>query len=195
MFVVQTGANINSRFVELNIFSLCSPSASMMGTISGNNVEMTMILSSSNTTGITATVFGDTMNGSFTSSGSCDGGDTGNFSASLIPSLTSSQWSGSITQTPASPILVTANLNEDQTGILTGSVSLSGSGLPAPCNSPINITGQIIGRFVSFGDSQGLLQEYGEVDSTGKNITDQPVSAPSGSCVPGSNGAFSITRP
>src|SRR6266853_765159 len=196
MFIIQTGTSISSRFVMFNgLVPVCSPIGSMTGEVNGTNVTMTIVLSSTNTTTVTATLNSDTINGTFKTTGSCDPSDEGDISLEFIPSITSSKWSGSITPTTGPPIPLTANINEDQAGILTGSVSLPGAA--APCDSPINVNGGIVGRYMYLMGSQALLNAYGQVDSTGKNISNEPNDTATGTCVPppGSYAAFSMTRP
>lgn len=187
MFIVQNGTSLTSNRVLLD--STCSTlSASMSGTINGNSV--TLVINEGNsppdTVTATGTLAGSTITGSYTTSGACTNGDQGTFSAQLIPSIQSSQWTGS-TSSVNGTTTFTANITENNQGDLGGSITFSGS----PCFTTLNVAGLIVGNQVALNDTQGLIQAFGTVASNGKSISG--TYAVSGSCA--ENGTFVMNRP
>jgi|SRR6266567_885912 len=191
MAMVQSGTKIHST--RLQISSLigppdCGDTGTMTGSITGSNITMTITENTGDVLNLLGTIGTGAMNGTYTSTGTCTAGISGSFGFSQIPSITSSQWSGSITSSTATTTF-TANLTEDSDANLTGSVQLSG----ATCPNPINVTGSVTGLQVYFQDAQGgsLVNAGGPISgSEAKDIS----GFAGGSCTSG-GGGFTMTRP
>ena len=191
MAIVQNGASINST--RLQISSLigppdCGHTGTMTGSITGGNIVMTITESTGDVLSLTGTVGSGAMNGTYTSSGACTAGIRGSFSFGEMPSITSSQWSGSISSSTAMTTF-TANLTEDMDANLNGTVQFAGTA----CANPISVTGSVTGIQVYFQDAQGgsQVQAGGSMSGNGaKNIN----GFAGGSCTSGSGG-LTMTRP
>ena len=189
MAMVQTGSRIQSA--RLQISSLIGPpdcgiSGSMTGSIDGSNITMTITENTGDVLNLVGTIGTGTMSGTYTSSGTCTAGISGSFSFGLIPSITSTQWTGSITSTATTSF--TASLTEDHDANLTGTVQFAGT----TCSNAIDVSGSVTGIQVYFQDTQGgsLLNAGGTMSSSdGKAIT----GTTGGSCAGG--GGFTMSRP
>ncbi len=127
------------------------------------------------------------MNGSYTISGSCDGGDTGTFFANFIPTVDSSLWSGD-TSSVNGTLTFTADLREDAHGNLNGTMSFSGS----PCFTNLTVTGSQVGTSVHLRDANGLFEAFGNTNDQALSISGN-YSVLSGACA--EDGTFSMTTP
>lgn len=191
MAIVQSGANINS--VRLQISSLvgppnCGNTGTMTGSITGANISMSITENTGDVLSFIGIVGSGVINGTYSSSGTCTAGISGTFSFTQVPSMPSSQWSGSISSSTATTTF-TANLTEDKNANLTGAVQFAGTA----CPNPISVTGSVTGVQVYFQDAQGGSQvnATGSLSSNGaKNIS----GFAGGSCTAG-GGGLTMTRP
>jgi hypothetical protein len=159
----------------------------MTGTIDSSNVTMTITENTGDVLSFIGTIGTATMNGIYTSSGTCTAGMSGAFSFGLMPSIASSQWTGSITSTSTTSF--TASLTEDTEANLTGTVQFSG----ATCTNVISVSGSVTGRQVYFQDAQGggLVNAGGSISgSDAKQIG----GFAGGSCSSG-GGSLTMSRP
>jgi hypothetical protein len=132
MAIVQSGANINST--RLQISSLvgppdCGNTGTMTGSITGANISMTITENTGDVLSFIGTIGTGTMSGTYSSTGKCTNGISGGFSFRLVPSITSAQWTGTITSS-SSTTNFTANLTEDMDANLTGSLQFLGTACP-----------------------------------------------------------------
>jgi hypothetical protein len=191
MAMVQTGSGITST--RLQISSLIGPpdcgfTATMTGSITGSNIVMTITENTGDVLNLVGTIGSGNMNGTYTSTGACTKGISGTFTFGQVPSITSSQWSGSITSSTATTTF-TANLTEDPHANLTGTVQFAGTA----CPNPIAVTGSVTGIQVYFQDAQGgsEVNAGGPLSGSGaKNLS----GFAGGSCT-GGGGSLTMTRP
>jgi hypothetical protein len=129
------------------------------------------------------------MSGTYSSKGTCTAGISGSFSFGLIPSITSAQWTGTITSSSSTTTSFTAILTEDTGANLTGTVQFLGTA----CPSAVSVTGSVTGIQVYFQDTQGgaLVNAGGTIGgSDAKSIG----GSSSGSCGGGVS-SFTMSRP
>ena len=189
MAIVQTGTNIKST--RLLISSLigppdCGSSGTMTGTINSSNVSMAITESTGDVLTMTGTIASGAINGTYTSSGTCTAGISGTFNFGLVPSITSTQWSGTISGTATTGF--TVSLTEDKDANLTGMLQFAGTA----CPNPISVSGTVTGEHVYFDDGLGgQIQADGMItDSEGKSIN----GTATGTCTSG-DGGLTLTRP
>lgn len=191
MAIVQSGTSITSMRLEISSFigpPDCGSTGTMAGSITGDNITMTVTESTGDVLSLNGTVGSGAMNGAYTSSGTCTAGMSGTFSFGQVPSITSSQWSGTISSSPATTTF-TANLTEDRVANLTGTVQFAGT----TCPNPISVTGSVTGDQVYFQDAQAGSQVIvgGTISgSEAKNISGNA----DGTCS-GGGGGLTMTRP
>jgi hypothetical protein len=186
-FIVQNGASLASSTVFFS-GTPCADNGTLTGTVDRQAVDLTIVESGGPDTITTnASTDGVTMSGTYTISGSCDVGDHGNFSASLVPDVESSQWSGS-TASSNGTLTFTANLTEDSQGRLTGSMVFSGS----PCFTQLTMSGKQAGSVVQLSDTQGIFVASGTANSSALTISGL-YSVISGACK--EDGTFTMSRP
>jgi hypothetical protein len=187
MFIVQSGTSLASTLVLLN-GTPCASQGTLTGTVDQQAVDLTIHESDGPDTitvpGSTDTV---TISGSYTISGSCDGGDTGTFFANFIPSVDSSRWSGDASSINGT-LTFTADLQEDSRGNLNGTMSFSGS----PCFTDLSVTGSQVGTAVRLRDSNGLFEAFGNSNDQATSISGD-YSVLTGACA--EDGTFSMTTP
>jgi hypothetical protein len=187
MFIVQSGTSLASTLVLLN-GTRCASEGTLTGTVDRKAVDLTIRETDGpDTITVPGSTDGLTITGSYSISGSCDGGDTGTFSADLIPTITGSRWSGS-TISVNGTLSFTADLHEDSRGNLTGTMIFSGS----PCFSTLTITGNQAGTSVRLVDSQGIFEAFGNTNNQASSISGD-YSVLSGPCA--EHGTFSMTGP
>ena len=191
MAIVQSGTNINST--RLFIASLigppdCGDTGTMTGSFTNGSVAMTITESTGDVLSLNGTVSSGAMNGNYTSRGTCTAGMSGTFSFGQVPTITSSQWSGTISSSITTATF-TANLTEDKDANLTGTVQFAGT----VCPNPINVAGSVTGTQVYFQDTQGGSQLNAGGTLSGSEAKDINGHA-GGSCTAGGNG-FTMTRP
>ena len=92
--IAPSGTSLASTLVLLN-GTPCASQGTLTGTVDQQAVDLT-IRESDGPDNITVpgSTDGITISGSYSISGSCDGGDTGTFFANFIPTVDSSRWSG-----------------------------------------------------------------------------------------------------
>ena len=186
-FIVQSGASLASATVFLN-GTPCASTATLTGRVDQQAADLTIRESDGpDTITIDASTDGVTMNGSHTITGSCDGGDSGSFSADFVPDVESSRWSGS-TASNNGTLSFTASLIEDFQGNLSGSMTFGGS----PCFTQLSLTGKQAGTIVQLKDSQGFFVATGNTNSSALSISGL-YSVISGACA--EDGSFTMTRP
>ena len=187
MFIVQSGTSLASTLVLLN-GTPCASQGTLTGTVDQQAVDLT-IRESDGPDSITVpgSTDGITISGSYSISGSCDGGDTGTFFANFIPSIESSRWSGD-TSSVNGTLTFTADLREDSHGNLNGTMSFSGS----PCFTDLTVTGNQVGSAVRLRDTQGIFNALGNTNDQATSISGD-YSVLSGACAEG--GTFSMSTP
>lgn len=205
MFITQSGTTVQSPEVLVTGvpnnpanggLTPCGGDWALTGTVDANNVNLTLNVPQSNPTNsavttISSVVGGNTISGTYTTTTYCQS-DSGTFTIQLIPSLTSSQWTGQINDNNGGSATFTANIAEDSSGNLTGGLTFpAGSGC-----TQILVTGSIIGNQVSLAAVAGQGQSFqtlsAEVDTTGKSIIGTYVA----SCIgPNDNGSFVVSTP
>ena len=168
--------------------SPCASQGTLTGTVDQQVVDLT-IRESDGPDNITVSGSTDeiTISGSYSISGSCDGGDTGTFFANFIPSIESSRWSGD-TSSVNGTLTFTADLREDSHGNLNGTMSFSGS----PCFTDLTVTGNQVGSAVRLRDTQGIFNALGNTNDQATSISGD-YSVLSGACAEG--GTFSMSTP
>jgi len=191
MAIVQSGASIKST--RLQISSLigppdCGNTGTMIGSITGSNITMTITESTGDVLSLKGIVGSGAMNGTYTSNGTCTAGISGTFSFGQVPLITSSQWSGSISSSTATTTF-TANLTEDTDANLTGTVQFAGTA----CPNPITVTGSVTGIQVYFQDAQGGSQLNAGGSISGSGAKD--ISGFAGGSCTGGGGGLTMTRP
>ena len=166
----------------------CADDGTLTGRVDQRAVDLTITESGGpDTITISASTDSVTMTGTYTISGSCDGGDNGTFSASFVPDVESSQWSGS-TASSNGTLTFTANLTEDSQGRLSGTMAFSGS----PCFSQLTVSGKQAGSVVQLSDSQGIFVASGTTSNNALTISGL-YSVISGGCQ--EDGTFAMSRP
>jgi hypothetical protein len=186
-FIVQNGASLASSTVFFT-GTPCATDGTLTGTVDRQAVDLTILESGGpDTITINASTDGVTMSGTYTISGSCDGGDHGNLSATFVSDVESSQWSGS-TSSSHGTLTFTANLTEDSQGRLSGSMVFSGS----PCFTQLTVSGKQAGNVVQLSDSQGIFAASGTTSNNGLTISGL-YSVVSGACQ--EDGSFTMSRP
>jgi len=147
--------------------SPCASQGTLTGTVDQQVVDLT-IRESDGPDNITVSGSTDeiTISGSYSISGSCDGGDTGTFFDNFIPSIESSRWSGD-TSSVNGTLTFTADLREDSHGNLNGTLSFSGS----LCFTDLTVTGNQVGSAVRLRDSQGLFEAFGNTNDQATSIS------------------------
>jgi hypothetical protein len=187
MFIVQSGTSLASSLVLMN-GTRCASEGTLTGTVDRQAVDFSIRETNGpDTITVPGSTDGVTIAGSYSISGSCDGGDTGSFSADFIPSITSSRWSGG-TISVNGTLSFTADLHEDSRGNLSGTMSFSGS----PCFSNLMITGNQVGTAVRLRDSQGIFEAFGNTNNQASSISGD-YSVLSGPCA--EHGTFSMSGP
>lgn len=187
MFIVQSGTSLASTLVLLN-GTLCASQGTLTGRVDQQAVDLTIRESDGrDTITVPGSTDGITISGSYTISGSCDGGDTGTFFANFIPTVDSSRWSGD-TSSINGTLTFTADLQEDSRGNLNGTMSFSG----APCFTNLTVTGSQVGTAVHLRDANGLFKAFGNTNDQATSISGD-YSVLSGACA--EDGTFSMTTP
>jgi hypothetical protein len=199
VFIVQNGATLSSDKVALG--STCSSVGTMSGSVSGNQVNMTVTGNEGDIVSITGTTSAETaFSGSYTTktSGCSVPDDMGTLSAALIPSVQSASWTGSTDSTQYVPgnTTFTANLAEDASGNITGVLTFTGaSGSSSSCGylgGTPSVTGTQTGAQVSLSDNQADgLGVFGTLDSGAKNFS----GSYGVSICNGDDGTFTMSRP
>jgi len=186
-FIVQNGASLASSTVFFSA-NPCADTGTLTGIVDRQAVDLTITESGGpDTITINGSTDGVTMSGTYTTGGSCDGGDHGVFSGSFVPDVESSHWSGS-TASSNGTLTFTANLNEDSHGRVGGSMLFSGS----PCFSQLTVSGNQAGRVVQLSDSQGIFVASGTTSNSASSISGL-YSVISGACK--EDGTFTMSRP
>ena len=186
-FIVQNGGSVASSTVFFT-GTPCANDGTATGTVDRQAVDLRITENGgADTITINASTDGVTMTGTYTISGSCDGGDNGTFSASFVPDVESSQWSGS-TSSSHGTLTFAANLTEDSQGRLSGTMLFSGS----PCFSQLTVSGKQAGTVVQLTDSSGIFVASGTTVSNALTISGL-YSVISGACQ--EDGSFTMSRP
>ena len=178
MFIVQSGTSLASTLVLLN-GTPCASQGTLTGRVDQQAVDLT-IRESGSTDGVT-------ISGSYTISGSCDGGDTGTVFANFIPTVDSARWSGD-TSSVNGTLTFTADIQEDSHGNLNGTMSFDNS----PCFTNLTVTGNQVGTAVRLRDTQDLFEAFGNTNEQATSISGD-YSVLSGACA--EDGTFSMTTP
>ena len=186
-FIVQSGTSLASSLVLLN-GTPCASQGTLTGTVDQQAVDLTIRESDGpDTITVPGSTDGITISGSYSISGSCDGGDTGTFFANFIPTVDSSRWSGD-TSSVNGTLTFTADLREDSHGNLNGTMSFSRS----PCFTDLTVTGNQVGSAVRLRDTQGIFDAFGNTNDQATSISGD-YSVVSGACA--EDGTFSMSRP
>ena len=190
MAMVQMGESIQST--RMQISSLIGPpdcgiAGNMTGEIDGANIVMTITENTGDVLNFIGTIGTGTMSGTYSSTGTCTNGIKGTFRFTLMPSITSTQWTGTVTSSTSTSF--TATLNEDTDANLTGTVQFAGTA----CPNAVSVTGSVTGIQVYFQDTQGgaLVNAGGTISgSDAKSIG----GSAGGSC-DGGIGSLTMSRP
>jgi hypothetical protein len=186
-FIVQSGTSLASSLVLFN-GTPCASQGTLTGRVDQQAVDLTIRESDGpDTITVPGSTDGVTISGSYTISGSCDGGDTGTFFANFVPTIDSSRWSGD-TSSVNGTLTFTADLQEDSHGNLNGTMSFSGS----PCFTNLTVTGSQAGTAVHLRDANGLFEAFGNTNDQATSISGD-YSVLSGACA--EDGTFSMTTP
>jgi hypothetical protein len=159
----------------------------MTGEIDGANIVMTITENTGDVLNFIGTIGTGTMSGTYSSTGTCTNGIKGTFSFTLMPSITSAQWTGTITSSTTTSF--TATLNQDTGANLTGTMQFAGTA----CPNAVSVTGSVTGIQVYFQDTQGgaLVNAGGTISgSDAKSIG----GSAGGSCG-GGIGSLTMSRP
>jgi hypothetical protein len=154
----QTNTQLSAKVLDDNGNTVMD----LSGTVTSNNAALT-IQANSLTFTVTAAISGSTMAGTYTAFG-----ESGTFTGTLYPSLTSSAWD---TNPPGT---FSANLNEDKLGNVTGSITLSGQPYRgSPCSVTLTVTGGKAGKDFTLlsPDVTDFYVEGLMTDGTGKHLT------------------------
>ena len=139
----------------------------MTGSVNGNNVTLNIQVGTALTLKLTGTLSNGVLSGTYAALGSCGNGDAGNFAAEVSPAITSSSWAGTASF-PGGSADFTANLSENASGQLSGSITFANS----TCVAAVTITGTHWGRLVSITDTNGMVIDmWGAVDASTKTIS------------------------
>jgi len=198
IFILQDGTALSANRVVL--LATCSNSSTMTGSVSGNTVNMMITGNNGDTVIITGTASGNnSLSGSYaTKTSGCDvNDDMGTLSATLVPSVQSSSWTGGTQSTryPPGNTTFTANLTEDSSGNISGVLTFTGSsGSSSSCASLAtgSVTGVQTGNQMSLSDNEpDGLGVFATMDNVAKNVSgvyDVSICA-------GDNGTFTMSRP
>jgi hypothetical protein len=197
LFILQNGATLSSP--RILVAPCGSDEGTMSGSITGNAVNITITARDPSPMGITitGTVSGDSLSGSYTMS-LFGNDDVGTISATLIPSVQGTSWTGSThsTQNPPGDTTFGLKLAEDSLGSISGMLTFTGSsGSSSSCpelGGTISVGGQQTGNQVSLFDNKSFgLDILGSTDSAAKNFNG------SYSCAsaPVDFGDFTMSRP
>ena len=190
MAVVQDGTSIKSTRMQISSMigpPDCGITGTMSGSIDGSVVTMSITENTGDVLNLSGTIGTGTMSGSYTSSGTCTAGISGSFTFGLVPSITSTQWTGSITSTGTTSF--SASLTEDHDANLTGTVQFPGTA----CPNVIDVIGSVTGMQVYFQDTQG-----GSLVNAGGTISGseaKEISGTAGGSCGGGGGGLTMSRP
>jgi len=196
LYILQNGTTLSSSRVALG--ATCSSNGTMSGSVSGDDVAMTITGINGDTINVTGTVSenSSSMSGSYTiKTSGCDlSDDMGTLSATLIPPVQSSSWSGTITSTryPPNTDTFTANIREDNSGGLSGKLSFTGPYCSSVLTPSVSISGSQTGALIGFSDTEADgIGIFGAINASAKSISGlYGVSDCSGD-----NGTFTMNRP
>jgi hypothetical protein len=199
LFILQNGSTLTANQVFMG--TTCSSVGTMSGLVSRNSINMSITGNEGDTISFTGTASsGTSFSGSYTAktSGQCSLNDEmGTFSATLIPSVQSASWTGTTESTQYAPgnTTFTANLTEDTSGNITGTLTFttsSGSSASCPSLATGPVTGYQAGNTMSLSDNQADgLGLGGTMDNSAKNISGRYVI----SICAGDNGNVTMSRP
>jgi hypothetical protein len=97
---------------------------------------------------LSGTFSGNTISGTYTDTSGCLNGDSGTFQMSPAPSITGSQWSGTWSGPFGSSGSAAANLAEDSSATVTGTLTLGGGACDGFGTGPENVTGSLTGLWI-----------------------------------------------
>jgi hypothetical protein len=171
LFITQSGSAIQSSGSQV-IFdrSVCAVLGTMTGSVAGNKITMSIIHADMvDKVNVTATVTGNSLSGTYNTTGQCLNGDEGTITGQMVPDLTSSSWSGTSTSAnQQSSFPLSANITEDNQGLLTSTFTFTNG---SSCSGVFSFHGSLIGNIVSLKDTTGLEFAGGTVDFSGKHIS------------------------
>jgi|SRR6266576_1227515 len=126
-----------------------------------------------------------TMSGTYSST--CTNGIKETFSFTLMPSITSTQWRGTITSSTTTSF--TATLSEDTDANLTGTVQFAGRA----CANAVSVTGSVTGIQVYFQDTEGgaLMNAGGTISGSDAKC----IGGSAGGSCDGGIGSLTMSRP
>ena len=204
LFITQSGNSLSAQRVKLGItkaLHLCDFNGTMSGTATSGQVTMSLLIPPnppipSENMALTGTLQGSTISGSYSETSGCINGDSGTFQLSPVTSVASSQWSGTWSDSFGASGPASANLVEDSSGSVTGTLTIVGTG---GCSGLVsgaqNVTGTQTGLAVDLTTivTVGLqLTVGGLVDASGKQIT---IGNPCGTVIQNGNYTITLTRP
>jgi hypothetical protein len=192
IFIVQNGTTLSSD--KISVQGMCSSINTMSGSVSGSKLNFIITGNTGDTVSITGTASGgNSFSGSYTiKTSGCINGDTGTLSATLIPSVQSSSWTGTTQSTTYPPGITTftASLNEDSSGNVTGVLTFTGSSCSFLATE--SETGAQMGNIMYLSDnSPNGINLGGTMDAAAKSIS----GTYSISICHGDNGTFTMSRP
>ena len=188
LFISQNSSVIQSSGSQVVfVGSVCSVLGMMTGSVAGSTVTMNMTHADMvDKVNVTATVTGNSMSGTYNTTGQCLNGDKGTITGQMIPDMTSSSWSGtSIPSNQQNSFPLEANITESNQGLLTATFTFANG---SSCSGAFTFDGSLIGNIVSLKDTGGLNFAEGTVDLSGKHISGLY------GCITGS-GVYSLSRP
>lgn len=181
--IVQAGYSITGVLHVLA--SSCfdaNTNMSVTGSITGSSVTITSSPVAGQVVSFTGTATGTTLNGTYSISGGCAGGDHGTITGFEVPSLSGS-WTGSFTSFSGPSTNVTVAVSQgspftDGSFALSGTATFQGSTCfasgtitPGAITSPSGSS--IIGTFlwVEINTSNGLVVFTGDVNQAGSQVS------------------------
>jgi hypothetical protein len=179
LFMTQNGSKLTGPRAYLGIPlgpNSCDFFGTMSGTANGSQVTMDVVIPANppivSENVILAGTFNDnTISGTYTDSG-CHNGESGTFQISPAPSITSSQWSGTWAGPHGSGGSAAANLVEDSSANVTGTLTLGGGACDGFGTGPENVTGSLIGLWIDMiaNAPGGQWETGGHFDLVGKSV-------------------------
>lgn len=170
LFIRQTGGTLSTPGLHAYNYSgswCLQGGGEMTGTVNGNNVALTIRIGTELQLKLNGTLSNGSLSGTYTTVGSCGNGDAGNFIAQLSPSVTSSVWAGTALF-PGGSADFTANLTENSSGLITGSIAFTNS----TCVTTLDVAGSHWGRLVTLTDRSGMVMDmWGAVDANSTTIS------------------------
>ncbi len=144
--LTQTGSSLAGSMQVNNACINPSQVFAFTGTINGKDIALTSASAAGQVITVTGTETSvSAMTGTYTVTGGCDDGDTGNIAAAAVPSI-SATWSGPIASQGGPNVTLALSLKQATTASSDGSFALTGTG--AYTNSSCSSTATVTSAFI-----------------------------------------------